>query len=93
MLRDHRSDCGRHFHIFLDDASIKEVNRAVGIARIARIMSHHTDSGATAVQFAKQIHDLLAILRIKVSGGLVGQQNGRVTGQGTSYGHALLLTA
>ena len=69
------------------------MNGTIGIAGIAGVVGHHADGGAAAMQFAKQIHDLLAILRIEVSSRLIGEQNGRIAGQSAGHRDALLLTA
>ena len=66
---------------------------AVGVAGVTRIVRHHADGCAAAMQFAQQIHNLLAILRVEVSGGLIGQQDGRITRQRAGHRNALLLTA
>ena len=56
-------------------------------------MRHHADGRALAMQVAQQVHHRFAVLRIQVSGRLVGQQDRRIAGQRARHGHALLLTA
>ena len=42
---------------------------------------------------SEQFHDCLAIARVEVSGGLVGQQDGGRSSKSPGHGHTLLLTA
>ncbi len=42
--------------LFVDDAAVEEVDRAIRGAREARIVRDHTDRGAAAVQVAEQLH-------------------------------------
>ncbi len=60
---------------------------------VARIVRHHTDGGSGGVQFAQQAHHGLAIGRIQVPGGLVGEQDQGIAAQRARHGDALLLTA
>ena len=60
---------------------------------VARIVRHHADRGALLVQVAQQVHDRLAVVRVQVAGGLVGEQDRRVPSQPAGHRHALLLTA
>src|SRR6266851_2031625 len=83
----------RHFSLFLDDAAVEDVDAAVGVPRVTRVVRHHADGGAGAMQLAEQIHHRLAAARIEVSGRLVREQNQRLAGHGTRDGDALLLTA
>ena len=46
-----------------------------------------------AMQFAQQVHDRFAVLRVEVSGRLVREQDGRLSADGAGHGDALLLTA
>ena len=77
----------------LRPAPVKQMDRPIGIARITRIMRHHADGRAAAMQLAEQVHHLFAILRVQVTSRLVSEQNGRVTGERTGHSDALLLTA
>ena len=85
----------RHCHLglLLDDAAVEDVDAAVGVARVARIVGDHADRRAAAVQLAKQIHHRFAAARIEVSGRLVGEQDQRFAGDGAGDGDALLLAA
>src|SRR4051812_39985069 len=78
--------------VFFDHASVKEVNRAVGIPSVARVMSDHANGGPATMEFAQEIHHLFPVLRIQISRRFVRKQYGRVTGQGPGYRHTLLLT-
>ena len=79
--------------VFLDDAAVEEVDGAIGVARVARVVRDHADRRAFAVQLAEQLHDGFAVLRVEVSGRLVRQQDRRGAGDGAGDRDALLLTA
>ena len=79
--------------IFLDDAAVEEVDGAVGVARVARIVGDHADRGAFAVQLAQQLHDRFAVLRVEVAGRLVREQDRGRAGDRAGDRDALLLTA
>src|SRR3984885_6241070 len=76
-----------------NDLAVEEVYLAVCVAGEARIVGHHADGRAFLVQLGEQLHHRFAILRVQVSGGLVGQQDGRRTGQRAGHSDTLLLTA
>src|SRR5579875_493690 len=80
-------------HGLFDDAAVKQMNRAIRDAREARVVRYHANGSSFAVKLPEQIHHRLAVLRVQVSGGLVGKQNGRLSDQRTRHGHTLLLTA
>src|SRR5262245_45692989 len=82
-----------HFHALLDDAAVEEMDAAIGVARVARVVRHHADRGARTVQLAEEIHHSFAAARIEVSSGLVREQDQRLAGDGARDGDALLLTA
>src|SRR5688572_14786080 len=54
--------------IFLDDAAVEEMDAAIGVARVTRIVRDHADRRAFAVQLAQQLHDRFAVLRVEVTG-------------------------
>ena len=74
-------------------AAVEEVDGAVRVAREARVVRDHADRGAAAVQLAQQLHHRLAVLRVEVPGGLVGEQDRGLPDQRARHGHALLLAA
>src|SRR5258706_11767679 len=69
-----------HLCLFLDDAAVEDMDAAVGVPRVARVVCHHADRGAGAMQLAEQVHDRFAAARIEVSGRLVREQNQRLAG-------------
>ena len=69
------------------------MNRAVRETRITRIVRHHADGRAIAVQFFQQSHHGFAVHRVQVSGRLVRQQYRRASRQCPRHCHTLLLTA
>src|SRR5579872_6199565 len=82
-----------HGHAFFDDASIEEVDAALGVARVARIVGDHADRRAGGMELLEQIHDRLAAARVEVAGRLVREQHERLAGDGARHRDALLLTA
>jgi hypothetical protein len=58
-----------------------------------RVVRHHADGRACAVQLAEEIHHRFAAARIEVAGRLVREQNQRLAGHRASDRDALLLTA
>ena len=77
----------------LDDQAVEQMDRAVRMARVARIVRDHDDRRALAVQIAQQLHHRLAVRRIEVSRGLVSEENERLARDGARDGDTLLLTA
>src|SRR5579872_504093 len=58
-----------------------------------RIVGNHADGCAFAMQVAKQIHDRFRVAGVEVSRRLVGEKDGRRSGQSAGNGDALLLTS
>src|SRR5574338_581789 len=79
--------------VFFDYAAVEQVNRALGVTRVSRVVRDHADGGTFTVQLVEQLHDRFAVLGVQVSRGLVRQQNGRRARDGPGDGDALLLTA
>ena len=79
--------------MLLDDASVVQMDRPVGVRRIARVVGHHADGRAIAVQLTQQLHHEFAVVRVEVARRLVGQQDGWLGHHRTGHCHALLLTA
>jgi hypothetical protein len=71
----------------------KKVDGAVGGARVARVVRHHADGRAAAVQVVQQLDDRFAVGRVEVAGRLVGEQDEGLTRQRSGDRDALLLTA
>src|ERR1044071_5571264 len=78
---------------FLDHAPVEQVNRACRVRGVARVVRHPADGGPRHVQLLEQVHDRLAVLRIEVAGGLVGEEDRRLAAHGARHGDTLLLTA
>src|SRR6186713_430995 len=68
--------------VLFNDTAVEQVDAAIGVRRVARIVRHHADGGAAAMQLAEEIHDGFAVLRIKVTGRFVRQQDRRLAGDG-----------
>ena len=78
--------------LFLDNSAVEELNGSVRVAGVAGIVRDHTNGGSFAMQFAKQIHDLLTIGRVEVARRLVRQKDGGLSGKSARHSHTLLLS-
>src|SRR5262245_6286289 len=63
--------------VFLHHAAVEEVDGAISVTRVTRIVRHHADRRSLTMELAKQFHDSFTVLRIEVSRWLVGEQNRR----------------
>jgi hypothetical protein len=77
---------------FVHDFAVEEVHGALGVVGVTRVVCDHADGGAGLVDVLEQFHDGVAILRVEVAGGLIGQKNHRIANQGAGHGNTLLLT-
>src|SRR5262245_37019108 len=59
----------------VDDAAVEELDLAVRIVGIARVVRDHADGRALAVQLAQQVHDGFAVARVEIPGRFVGEQD------------------
>src|SRR3989442_4282166 len=66
---------------------------SVSMLRVPRIVRHHADRRAGAVQRPQQLHHRFAVGRVEVAGRFVREQDRRVTHNGAGHGHALLLAS
>ena len=73
--------------------TVKQMHCAVGKGSIVLRVGHHDDGSAFAVQFAQQFDDLGTVLRVEVTGRLVGQYQFRIGHYSTGNGYTLLLSA
>jgi len=80
------SDAGQLFDRLVHDATVEEVDVALGVTRISRIVRDDADRGARLVQLVQEIHDCLAALRVEISRGLVGEEDQRFAGDRTGDG-------
>src|SRR5215210_121368 len=81
-----------HFDRRLDDFTVEEMDAALGMPGVARIVRYHANRRASRVQFLEQVHHRLAALRIEVAGGLVRQEDNRLASHRARDSDALLLT-
>src|SRR5262245_28394972 len=77
----------------VDDAAVEELDLAVRVVGIARVVRDHADGRAFAVQLAQEVHDRLAVPRVEVAGRLVGEQDRGPPRERAGDRHALLLAA
>lgn len=62
------------FHVGYDLA-VEQVDRARCVGGVVLRVGYHYDGRALLVQFGQQIHDLFAVLRVEVAGGLIGEDS------------------
>src|SRR5690625_7788172 len=65
------------------DLAIEEVDRAVGMASITRVVRDHTDRRTPLVQLPQQLHHRLTILRVEVTRRLIGKEDQGLAGDRT----------
>src|SRR5262249_14655537 len=80
-------------HAVFNDATIKQMDSAICVLSETLVVRNHANRGATLMQFAEQLHDSFAVVRIEVTGRLVGKQNRWSAGKRASNCDALLLAA
>ncbi len=73
--------------------AVEQMDDAMRVSRVVRVVRHHDDCGAVFVQFGQQIHDLVAVCRVEITRWLVCEDDVGVCYDGSGYGYALLLTA
>ena len=73
--------------------TVEEVDRALGAGSVLLGVGYHHDGGSLGIQFLQQVHDLLAVLGVEVTGRLIGEDQLRTGHYGAGDGDALLLTA
>src|SRR5438046_10127718 len=76
-------------HPLLDHTAVEQMDAALGVPGVARIVRDHADGGAAAVQLLEQVHHGFAAARVEVAGRLVRQQDERLAGDGAGHGNAL----
>src|SRR4051794_22562222 len=90
ILTNHRSlGCHPIFH----DATVEEMNRAIGVLGKTSIVRDHADRRAAIVQFLEQRHDRFTVARIEVARRFVREKNRRLARESARHGDTLLLPA
>ena len=77
----------------LYDPPIEEINHAIRVISVPRIVGYHADRRSALMKLAEEIHHRFAVLGIEIAGRFVGEQNRRIASDSPRYRHALLLTA
>src|SRR5438105_3557571 len=75
----------------VDDPPVEEMDLARRVSRVFRVVRDHADRRARCVELAKKRHHRVAVLRIEIAGGLVGEEDQRIAGHRARHGDALLL--
>ena len=58
-------------HALFHHSAVEEPHGPLGVARVAWIVRHHTDGGASTVQLAQQLHHRAAVRAALVTGGFL----------------------
>src|SRR5262245_44936923 len=77
----------------VDDAAVEELDLAVRVVGITRVVRDHADGRAFAVQLTQQVHDRLAVPRVQVACRLVREKDCRLARERAGDSDALLLAA
>src|SRR5687768_2297807 len=75
------------------DHAVAKNDHAAGVRSDVGLVRHHDYSLSRSCELLEHAHDLFRGRRVEVSGGLVGEQNGRVVHQRARDGDALSLSA
>ena len=75
------------------DHTVLDVDDAVGVLGDIGFMRYQHNGVAFAMQVFHQLHDFVSGLRIKVAGGLVGQNDRRIIDEGAGNSDTLALSA
>src|SRR5882757_9692889 len=73
------------------DVAVADGDDAVGILGDIGLVGNDDDGVAVGVEVVEESHDLVAGFGVEVSGGLVGEDDGRAVDEGASDGDALAL--
>lgn len=76
-----------------EDLSVAEGDASLGEAGHLGVVGDHDDGVAVAVEVLEEVGDDLLVGGVEVSGGFVGEEDGRVVDEGASDADALLLSA
>ena len=75
------------------DYSVADCDDAMGKLCDIGLVGHDDDCVSLGVEIVEEGHDLVAGFGVKISGGFVGEDDGRFVDKGTSDGDSLALTA
>ncbi len=75
----------------VDDFAVEKMDGAFGMVGIAWVMGDHADGGASGVDVLEKIHDGITIFRVKISGGLISEENHGIANERACHRDALLL--
>ena len=77
----------------IGDDTVANVDDAMGEFGDVVLVGDEDDGVALRMEFVEEAHDLVAGLRIEVSGRLVGEEDGRLVDEGAGNRDALALSA
>src|SRR5215831_6200126 len=79
--------------LLVPEPPVGHVEGASSVAGVVCTVRHLDDGGAFAVETTEQRHDFRGLLRVQVSGWLVGQEQAGLVDDGPGHPHQLLLPA
>ena len=76
-----RNVLGRRLLLVRDDEAVSQGNAATGVGRKQRVVRDEDERGSFfAVEVQKEVENVAAVGGVKISGGLVGKNDGAVAG-------------
>ena len=69
------------------DFAVEQVDDTLGVPGVARVVGDHADGRAFPVQVVQQLHHRFAVGRVEVAGGLVGEHDEWIAGNGSGNRH------
>ena len=82
------------FYSFLINyPAVEQMDRAICVTRVTRIVRNHAYRCALSMQFTEQVHNGFAVSGIEIARRLVGKQDRWAAGQSACDSNTLLLSA
>src|SRR5688572_223366 len=81
------------YYAILGDPAVLDMDRPVGAVGDPRVVGDHDQGAPLTSQLLEQVQDVLAARGVEVAGGLVGQDQVGLAGQGAGDGDPLHLPA
>src|SRR6185437_8657476 len=76
-----------------DDVPVQQIDCSLGVPGMTRIVGHHADRRAGAMQLGQELHHLIAVIAIEITGGLIRENDQWLACNRARNSDALLLTA
>src|SRR6185437_4118989 len=78
---------------YRDDIPVQQIDCSLGVPGMARIVCHHADRRARAMQLGQQLHHLITVIAVEIAGRLVRENDQWLACNRACNSDALLLTA